>query len=84
MAQTVYVGHLDRFGYDLTCVGFTKTSVKKAMREEYIDAYKKWNDGEDPSKTRCDRYGRSNRTYLQEAMEDLEISEYEVGKVEWE
>ena len=40
----VWMMTLDRFGYDLVVVGRTKEEAAQAMRDEYVNAYAKWNE----------------------------------------
>ena len=79
----IYKGVLDRFGYDLTVIAFTEEECKEKLMEEYVSAFKvrepECNPKEDIA---YDRY--SERTYYDQALEDIEISEYELGKVEWQ
>lgn len=77
--QTIYIGSLYRFNYELTTVGFTEEDVKKTLLKEYVKHFKIWNDGLEPSEE-IDRWGK---TYLESAEEDMEVLDLEVGKVEW-
>ena len=79
----VYIGTLDRFGYDITVVCKTEQECKDKILEEYVKAYKSRNNDSDPCEDIA--YGRhSENTYYAEAEEDIEIREYTLGKVEWE
>ena len=75
----VYIATVDRFGYDLTVVGRTEKEAKDALIEEYIKVYQKRN-GTSPDE---DLHMRSCGSYLDYMEEDIEINEYEFGKVEW-
>ena len=78
----IYEGTLDRFGYDLKVICNTEKECIDKLLKEYVRAYKQRNGGENPRKEIAyDRH--SDKTYYEEAKEDIIISEYEIGKVEW-
>lgn len=77
--KKVYLGILyDRFGYDLTVVSDTKDGAKKALLKEYEEQYWRIN-ATDPKEDEND-WGQ---TYYEAAEEDIDITEMELGKVEW-
>ena len=73
-----YLGTLERFGYELTAIGFTEKDVKDTLKNEYIGTFIAENEVH-PSKS-TDGYGDN---YLEKALEDINIWELEVGAVEW-
>ena len=75
----VYFGTLYRFGYDLTCANTSKKKVIDAIMAEYATVYEKENNL-DPRKVYSYDPKRSDYTV---ARNDVEIREYEMGKVEW-
>ena len=82
MAKTnnsVWLGELDRFGYNLVVVGRTEKEVRDALAKEYIRVYKNIN-GCDP---REDRPYYTDSSYFEEAMDEAYIREMPFGKVEW-
>lgn len=76
----VYVGTLERFGYNLLVVETTKEKAIAALRAEYIKAYKECNNGIHPSREHSYREDQSD---LDIALEDIYAREAEFGKVEW-
>ena len=79
----IYKGVLDRFGYDLTVIAYTEEECKEQLMKEYVRVYKRDNPDSDPKKDIAyDRY--SERTYYNQALEDICVCKYELGKVEWE
>lgn len=82
--DTIYIGTLYRFGYELTAAEMSEDDVKKIIMDEYIIAYEKYNDGDDPREIPYDEYGDDEETTMyDEAIEDIEIMELTIGKVEW-
>lgn len=77
--KKVYMATLYRFGYELTVAAETEEKARQSLIDEYIKTYKDWNDGEDPADDTTD-YGN---TFLENAIEDIEVTEYAMGKVEW-
>ena len=78
----VFIGTLDRFGYELTVVSSSEEKCRDLLLEEYKRAYEMRNPGEDPEEEIAeDRY--SNLTYYELAKEDMAITEMELDKVEW-
>ncbi len=69
--KKIYIGTLYRFGYDLQVVALTEAEVKKALKAEYMKAYKEIN-GCNPS--------IEEKEHM---IEDIEIWEAEIGKIEW-
>lgn len=69
--KAVYFGTLYRFGYELTTIGEDETQVRKALIKAYNKAFKKIN-GTKPTKEEI--LQRDN---------DIEISEFTFGQVEW-
>lgn len=78
MMKKIYIANLYRFGYDLEVAAETEDEARENLLAEYIRAYKDIN-GSDPSED-ITIYGNS---YLENAGEDIEIREHELGKVEW-
>lgn len=79
----IYKGVLDRFGYDLTVIAYTEEECKEQLMKEYLEVYKRENPDSNPKEDIAyDRY--SDRTYYEQALEDMSIGKYELGKVEWE
>ena len=77
--KKVYLGTLYRFGYNLQVVAKSEKEVKDLLMAEYLKTYFEWNDGEDPREEES-IYGT---TLYEEAEEDIEVYECELGKVEW-
>ena len=77
MRNTIYYGELERFGYTLTAVGKTREEVKSAILNEYIKAYKDWNNGYFPEGSEEFEHD------YDAAREDLFTRELEFNKVEW-
>ena len=75
----VYWADIERFGYSLNVIGLSENEVKDAITKEYVDAFKKENDGEDPSESIA--YG--NRTYMDIFNDELFVTKRELGKVAW-
>ena len=71
-ADKIYHLTLYRFGYDLTVVTDNEESGIAALKKEYYDTYKKWNN--------C----RPTKEEWENARESIEIRQYELNKVEWE
>lgn len=69
--NTIVIGRLYRFGYDLEVVGRTEAAVRKALVREYNRAYKEING----TKPTSDEIRRRN--------EDIEIHIMTIGQVEW-
>ena len=80
--SVVYIATLYRFGYDLTVAETTEEKAIAALREEYIRAYKDIN-GVHPQDEESDRAYSCGRSALEVAMDDVEIREMTIGKVEW-
>lgn len=81
--DTIYIGILYRFGYELTAAGRSEGDVKKTIMREYVRAYENYN-GDDPRKELYDEFGYDEKTTMYDmALEEIEITELEVGKVEW-
>lgn len=78
--KSVWIGELERFGYNLVAVGATEEEVRKALSREYIRAYKDIN-GCDPRKEALNYIGTVS--YYDNAMEDIYIRELKYGEVEW-
>ena len=78
MESKIYVGTLYRFGYDLTAVGDDELKVREALINEYTTSYIEIN-GTDPELDPYDEY----RSYLEEAIDCIEMMELEPYKVEW-
>ncbi len=78
----IYIGTLDRFGYELTVVCNTEPECKDELLKEYVKAYKKRNGGNPRKEIAYDRH--SENSYYIEAEEDIVIREYTIGKVVWE
>ena len=76
----VYLGTLDRFGYELSCVGKTKKQVVDAIMKNYEEAYKRSNDGLDPRKAHSYVAGSSDYAV---AKNDIGVEWMEIGVVEW-
>lgn len=84
MAQKIYVGRLERFGYELISVGFTEKEARDSLEKEYVSAFKKRNNGVHPKKEICSYYSDGTKaSYYEVAMEEIYVCEMEVGKVEW-
>ena len=77
--KKIFVGFLDRFGYELTAAGFTESEVRKTLTKEYIETFKKYNNGLHPKNETLPWGGSS----LDSALEEMNIWEMEEGKVEW-
>ena len=82
--QIMYLGTLDKFGYDLTVIGNSEEEVVTALMKECEKHYKNIH-GVSPKKDRY--YGVSaidpKDTFYSKAKEDIEIQELTVGQVEW-
>lgn len=81
----VYMASFYKFGYDLTVAGHTKREAIESLMAEYVKTYKLQNDGNDPRED--EKYwnpldGKSI-SYYDDAKEDIEVREFEFGKVEW-
>ena len=74
MKNTIFYGELDRSSYTLTAFGKTREEVYSAILNEYIKAYKDWNNGCYPEEFEHD---------YDVAREDIFIREYEFNKAEW-
>lgn len=72
--KQIYMAELDRFGYNLTVVGYSRDECLKAIRREYRKAYRRRN-GEN-----CEYYLRMD---WQKAKEDIEYRCFTPGQVEW-
>lgn len=77
----VWYAELERFGYTLQVVAGTEKEAKDALLAEYIKAFKRYNDGEDPRK--CTEMYGEDRTYYEIAEEEIYATFMEFGKVEW-
>ena len=69
----IYVGFLDRFGYELMAAGSTEKEVINSLMRAYRKAYIDLNGSTDTEYKDC--YSR--------AREDINIYEMAPGKVEW-
>lgn len=67
----IYVGTLDRFGYDLRVVTTTKAEAKKLLIAEYKNAYEEIN------------HCKPSKETFRIAKEEIFVDEVEIGKVEW-
>lgn len=75
----IYIGTLERFGYELTVASKSYKAAEEALIEKYIEAYMNTNNGEHPD----DDTNGWGQTYLESAKEDIVVIRYEIGKVEW-
>lgn len=81
-SERLFLGTLDRFGYELTVIAHTEEECKKALMKEYLRVFKRDNPNLNPKKDLWDeRY--SDMTFYEAAMNDIGFVEMEVGKVEW-
>lgn len=78
----VYMGTLYRFGYDLTVVETTEEKAINAIKESYIKAFIDIN-GFHPDDEESDRWCADGKTWLEEAVSDIEITKMALGEVEW-
>lgn len=78
--NSVWIGELYKFGYNLTVVGETEKEVKDALMSAYEKTYRDLNNDADPRKDKHERYGVS---YYDNALEDICVYEMLFGKVEW-
>lgn len=78
--NSVWVGELERFGYNLVVVGRTEKEVRDALIKAYKKTYADLNDGADPTKEYP--YG-DERSYLDYAVDEMYIREMLFGRVEW-
>ena len=78
----MYMGTLYRFGYDLQCLCKTKEECKEKLMKEYERVFRLQNNDEDPREDIAYEY-YSDLSYYDNAKEDIEIREYEIGKVGW-
>ena len=79
--NSVWLGELERFGYNLVVVGRTEKEVRDALAEEYIRTYKQINGDECDPREEYPYY--SDNSYFDEAMEEAYVREMPFGKVEW-
>ena len=81
--KCIYVCEVERFGYTLRVAAATEEEARTAITEEYINAYKNYNGGADPREDIYiwDEY--TEKTYYDKFVEDLYVSEIELGVVEW-
>lgn len=85
----VYYGEIERFGYTLQCFGRTEEEVRNALIEEYVESYKKRNNGSDPRKAyelmqeESDDYDLCDALYYETFLDELYIDRKELGHVEW-
>lgn len=77
----LYTATLYRFGYDLTVIEKTEEKAKRAIIEAYIKAFIKMN-GVHPNDEESER-SWDGKTWLEDAIEDIEVTTLELGKVEW-
>ena len=75
----IYLAELDRFGYTLSAVATTEDEAVRAIMREYRREYKKTN-GTNPGQDINELFGRS---YSAAAREDIIVTEYTMGRVEW-
>ena len=68
----LWIFKLYRFGYDLTMISDTKENGIKALKKEYYDTHKKYNDGCRPTKEEW-----------QLALEETYIDEIKLNHVMW-
>lgn len=78
----MYIGTLYRFGYDLTVVETTEEKAINAIKESYIKAFINQN-GVHPDDEESERYFADGRTWLEDAVADIEITKMTIGEVEW-
>lgn len=78
----LYTATLYRFGYDLTVIEKTEEKAKRAIIEAYIKAFIKMN-GVHPNDEESGRYFADGRTWLEDAIADIEITKMTIGEVEW-
>lgn len=78
----MYIGTLYRFGYDLTVVETTEEKAINAIKESYIKAFINQN-GVHPDDEESGRYFADGRTWLEDAIADIEITKMTIGEVEW-
>lgn len=76
MSETkqIYMAELDRFGYNLTVVGYSRAECFKAIRQEYYKAYRQRNGEGCEYRLRMD---------WANAKEDIEYRCFTPGQVEW-
>lgn len=77
----VWYAELERFGYTLQTVAGTEKEAKDALLAEYIKAFKRYNDGQDPR--RYKEFFVEDRTCYEIAEEEIYTTFMEFGKVEW-
>lgn len=77
--NSVYLGTLERFGYDLVCVGATKKEVVGAIMANYDETYQKEN-GCDPRTEHTYDFGFSD---YEMAKGDIYVRKMKYGQVEW-
>lgn len=75
----IYLAELDRFGYMLSAVATTEDEAVRAVMQEYKRAYRAEN-GNSPGQDMCPERGKS---YSAAAREDVVVTAYTTGKVEW-
>ena len=76
--KKVYMASFYKFGYDLEVIATTRQKAVESLVAEYIRAYVEIN-GIHPGDDMYDE----DTSYLAYAEEDIEVREYELGKVEW-
>ena len=82
--KIMYEGMLDRFGSYMTVLAETEEECKRLLMEAYVEEYKRTEGcyGDPRKEIAYDR--GSDKTYYDEALDSIEISEYEVGKVRFD
>ena len=75
----VYLGTLDRFGYELTVIGFSE----QECIDELMKVYEKQYRNEHNSDPRKDERYSDGSSYYDNAVEDILIREMVSGQVEW-
>lgn len=79
----VYIGTLERFGYELTVICKTEQECKDLLLKKYEETYKNRNENCDPREDIAYDRGYEDKTYYELAEEDIYITEMELNKVEW-
>ena len=81
--MTMFLGSLDRFGYELRVLCKTEQECRDALLEAYVVAYQNDNGGEDPREEIAYDRGYEDKTYYEVAEDDISIQEIELDKVYW-
>lgn len=80
--SSVWVGELDRFGCTMTVVGKSEEDVKEALMGAYEKTYRDLNDDADPREDKDERF-YDDKSYYDNALEDIFVRELVFGRVEW-